>query len=553
MYPIGFTTIAEYLERHGFRVRIANLALRMLKDERFDVERFLSRLNAAAFGIDLHWLPHAHGGLEVARIVKRLHPNTPIIFGGFSSTYYHEELVRRPEVDYVVRGDSTEGPVLALMRYISSGGKARPSEDSSDGKKLATLPNVAWKDSEHQVHVNPLAPCPPDLDDLLFDYGYVLKAVMRYRDFSNFLPFRAFTRYPITAALSVRGCRYNCATCGGSAYAFRKVHGRSKPSYRSPENLAEDIRSVARFSRGPVFVLGDIRQAGDDYASRFLEAIHGHKKPVILELFNAAPPAFFKQVANALPNFTIEVSLESHDDKVRKAFGRPYNTEAIERTMAAALDAGCQRLDVFFMVGLAEQTYQSVMDTIDYCAHLMQKFDSPSDGRLIPFISPLAPFLDPGSRAFEDPDKHGYRLRWRTLEEHRKALAAPSWKYVLNYETAWMDRDEIVSSTYEAGMRLNRLKAEHGVIEAKLAEATDKRIKRAIELMHEVDRIMTVEKLAERKARLDDLRSDMQAVNLSTVCDKRELELPMRGQRLRWLPAARLAVSELLKRNDSQS
>jgi hypothetical protein len=123
---------------------------------------------------------------------------------------------------------------------------------------------------------------------------------------------------------------------------------------------------------------------------------------------------------------------------------------------------------------------------------------------------------------------------------------------VLNYETAWMDRDAIVSSTYEAGMRLNRLKAEHGVIEAKVAEATDNRIKRAVALMQEVDRIMTVEKLTERKARLQDLRSDMEAVNLSTVCDKRELELPLRGQRLRWLPAARLAVSELLKRNDSQ-
>ena len=36
MYPIGLTTIAEYLERHGFRVRIVNLAVRMLNSDRFD-------------------------------------------------------------------------------------------------------------------------------------------------------------------------------------------------------------------------------------------------------------------------------------------------------------------------------------------------------------------------------------------------------------------------------------------------------------------------------------------------------------------------------------
>ncbi len=80
MYPIGFTTMAEYLERSGLRTRIVNLAVRMLDDINFDVEAHIKKLDAAAFGIDLHWLPHAHGSIEVARIVKRLHPNRPSNF-----------------------------------------------------------------------------------------------------------------------------------------------------------------------------------------------------------------------------------------------------------------------------------------------------------------------------------------------------------------------------------------------------------------------------------------------------------------------------------------
>ena len=36
LYPIGFTTMAEYLERHGYRVRIVNLAVRMLNEPRFN-------------------------------------------------------------------------------------------------------------------------------------------------------------------------------------------------------------------------------------------------------------------------------------------------------------------------------------------------------------------------------------------------------------------------------------------------------------------------------------------------------------------------------------
>ncbi len=44
MYPVGFTTMAEYLERHGLRARIVNLAIRMLDDQRFDAEKYIKKI-----------------------------------------------------------------------------------------------------------------------------------------------------------------------------------------------------------------------------------------------------------------------------------------------------------------------------------------------------------------------------------------------------------------------------------------------------------------------------------------------------------------------------
>ena len=38
MYPLGLTTLCEYLERHGLRARIYNLASMMLHKKNFDVE-----------------------------------------------------------------------------------------------------------------------------------------------------------------------------------------------------------------------------------------------------------------------------------------------------------------------------------------------------------------------------------------------------------------------------------------------------------------------------------------------------------------------------------
>jgi B12-binding domain/radical SAM domain protein len=533
MYPIGFTTMAEYLERHGLKVRILNLAVRMLNEPNFEPEPLVAALNPAAFGIDLHWLPHAHGALAVAEMVKCHHPHTPVIFGGFSSTYYHEELIRYPFVDYVVRGDSAEEPLRQLMSYLT-GMRNAPA--------LKDIPNLTWKDREGEVHTNPLIYRPENLDHVMLDYRYVVRAAARDLDLSSYVPFKDWMDYPILAALSCRGCTQSCVICGGSSAAFKKMHGRTTPAYRDPEMLAEDVRRSASMSRGPVFVLGDLRQPGREYADRFLNAISGFSGPVIIELFSPASREFLQKVSAALSNFTLEVSLESHDPVVRRAFGKPYGNEPMERTLADALDAGAKRLDVFFMAGLPQQTAESVLGTIGYCEDLLRRFGQ--DGRLIPFISPLAPFLDPGSRGFEEPDRHGYHLLARTLEEHRQRLIAPSWKYVLNYETNWMNRDQLVDVTYAAGKRLNQLKADYGLVPAAQAQATSERIDRAVALMGEIDRLVAGSTREEFSRAMARLKPDVDQVNMSTVCDKRELTLDVTGPKLRYLQVAQLLLGD---------
>jgi len=539
MYPIGFTTIAEYLERQGFRVRIVNLAVRMLNSDRFDPEDLIQKLHPAVFGIDLHWLPHAHGAIEVARLCKKHHPDVPVMFGGFSSTYYHEELVRRPEVDFCVRGDSTELPVLRLMQHLTHAPQA-PALDE--------IPNLTWSEPDGTLRVNDITYSPPNLDHVLIDYSYVVRAVARYRDLASFVPFKGWLGYPITAALSVRGCTHNCRTCGGSAASFAGTHNRRRPAYRAPEDLAQDIRNIARFSKGPVFILGDIRQPGEEYADRFLRAIQGYEGPVIVELFDAADRDFIQRLASAMPNWTLEISLETHSEEVRAAFGRPYENAPIEDTMRYALEAGVKRLDVFFMIGLPKQDYQSVLDTVDYCEYLMRDLDSGPERRLIPFISPLAPFLDPGSPVFENPERYGYHFFARTLEEHRQALVQPSWKYVLNYETQWLNRDQIVDSTYEAGLRLNRLKAHYGLVELEQAERTEARIVKARRLIAQVDDIMSLEDEGRRAKLLRAIKPQVDDANLSTVCDKTELNVPLTGLRLNLPRAACFFIEQMIKR-----
>jgi radical SAM superfamily enzyme YgiQ (UPF0313 family) len=295
--------------------------------------------------------------------------------------------------------------------------------------------------------------------------------------------------------------------------------------------VVQDAKQIERFSRGPIFILGDLRQAGEDYADEVLRLVEKNrvKNQVILELFSPASAGLLRQMSRACPNFCLEISPESHDPEVRRAAGRNYSNQDLEQTLSDALDVGCGRLDVFFMIGLPKQTPKSVMDTIDYCDFLLQKFSG--DKRLSLFIAPLAPFLDPGSLGFEQPQRHGYRILFRTLEEHRQALLAPSWKYSLNYETGWMTRQQIVDTSYEAILRLNRLKAKYGIISLQMADAGEQRIKAAWEMANRIDGLLSRGDLE----RLSLLKRDIDEINASPVVERLQLELPVGLVKLKFL------------------
>ncbi|MBI4267955.1 MAG: TIGR04190 family B12-binding domain/radical SAM domain protein [Chloroflexi bacterium] len=519
MYPIGLTSIAEYLGRAGYRVRIINLAVRMLRDKNFDAEAMVKRLKAPIFGIDLHWMVHCHGAIEVARLVKKYHPQAQLIFGGFSSSYFYRELMNYPEIDYVLRGDSTEDPFRQLMDCLK------------EKKEPAAVPNLVWRDSQGKIQENPFSYVPENLDNVMVNhYDKVVRSVFRYRDLASHLPFKDWLRYPITAVLTCRGCSDSCTICGGSAFSSRTFYNRPKVAFRSPEVVARNVRQIERFSKGPIFILGDLCQAGEKYAYDVLHLLQRQraKNQIIFELFNPVSKDILHQMSKASPDFCLEISPESHDPEIRKVLGRHYSNQELERTLGDALDAGCGRLDIFYMIGLPKQTPQSVMDTVEYCGYLLEKFKG--DKRLSLFIAPISPFLDPGSLGFEQPERFGYNVLLRKFEEYRQALVAPSWKYSLNYETKWMNRHQIAEVSYEAILRLNQVKAKYGVISAKMAELSEQRIKTASAMMLRIDDILATE---DREQQFLQLKPELDRINNFPISEKLQLELPLGLTKLR--------------------
>ena len=536
MFPIGLTSIGDYLERYGLKVKIINIANRMLLDPNFDVENKLKGIKTKAFGIDLHWLPHAHGSVELARIVKSLHPDVPVMFGGLSSTYFHEELIQYPFVDFVVRGDTTEKLVLMLMNRLG-----QHVGDFSD------IPNLTWK-RDGEVSVNPLTYTPDTLDDFnLPGYRYIIRSVFKYFNLLDPLPYKGWIQYPNTAILTSKGCTYNCLICGGSRDAYLQNCNRNKIVMRSPQKMLEDIAFLQRFSRAPIFLLNDIRQGGEQYVEELFSGLEEMdlKNELVFELFQYADNVFFKRLHNAVPKYSIEITLESSDENLRRMNGKlPCTNEKIIQTLKNALNNGCAKIDLFFMVGIPGQDYQSAIDNIKFCEYVHKSCYE--DLRLSYFVAPLSPFLDPGSPAFENPEKYGYKKFYHRLEEFRQAMLQPSWKYMLSYETNQMTRDEIVKATYDSALLLNEFKRKYNLIDQEVYQDVKVKIEKSVEFIDRIDELMELPP-AEKVAGLTQLQKEVEEVNRHSICGKNELKWEVKKRYANIFSLALIGVELLLK------
>jgi hypothetical protein len=285
------------------------------------------------------------------------------------------------------------------------------------------------------------------------------------------------------------------------------------------------MQAICRLSHGPIILVGDLLMASPEHAAEVLERLRQADLPntIVFEFFALPPAKFLQDIDRCVRNWSMEFSPESHEQAVRDAQEGEsgYTTETMETLITEALRLRCIRIDIFFMIGLPAQTTDSVRATVEYCGHLFEL----GDKRLSCFISPMGPFIDPGSRGFEEPERFGYRLFARTLEQHRQLLIQPTWERILNYETRWMTRRQLVDATYDAAGRLNELKVLHGRLSPRRGRRVARSIAAARALRARLDAAIALGNLGDVTTTL---KGEISRFSASTVCDKRELFWPRR-------------------------
>jgi len=332
--PMGCFGLCDALSRQGIVARIFNPALYPEAEVPKRLQAVLTEFAPTHVGFACHWQETVHGLLAALTMVREWNPTIPTLAGGFTASYFAEDLLRAvPALDWVVTGDP-EQPVAQLLQ----------------GRTPAEIANLVRREqgvirrSERTWLIGQ-----QQLDQLAFgDCSYLIDAELYIEKINTKLGF------PL---LLGRGCAFDCAYCGGSRHAFRLHSGRTRPVTRSIAAILADLHRLAPWTR-MLYICYENDLA---LVKHLFKAIAGDPRlrgHFVLHygawhLLDAEFLALYRQAfASDLASPIIEFSPEVTDDRQRAAIKRgvTYNLAELSaniRTIAKAFD-GQVRIEVFF-------------------------------------------------------------------------------------------------------------------------------------------------------------------------------------------------------------
>jgi radical SAM superfamily enzyme YgiQ (UPF0313 family) len=401
-YPKGLCYIAAVLENRGFDVSVYNADYNkdnldkpifgdddLLKKETHDkyakilddidhplwkeIEDVISKQSPDVVGISSMSTQYGPA-LNIAKIVKGLDSDIPVVFGGVHPTVLPEETIRNKDVDIVVRSEG-EYTFLDFVEKVES------------GESLRDIPGITYKEKDKIIH-NPERPLIRNLDELPFPARHLLL------DKEDYIP-GIFSRIVVS-----RGCPYNCIFC-----ASRKIW-RNKVRYRSPENVIEEIKYVYKTFVSPSFFFDDADFLINKKFVLSLCDLLIEEGLIINWCCQARADEIDRNIVSkmALAGCTmIEVGVESGSNEILRRVKKGITIEQV-REARRILAENFIDFDAFFMIGFPWETKQDIERTMEFMKELDP--DTASFFNVIPY---------PGTELYDMYKEETESIDWRYL------------------------------------------------------------------------------------------------------------------------------------------
>ncbi|MFW9818262.1 MAG: cobalamin-dependent protein [Candidatus Thorarchaeota archaeon] len=425
--PMGVFAIADLLEREGFGVQIINYPLEKYINSNWELTDYLKSINFDICGIDLHWIHNASGAIEVARIIKKVNPNSKVILGGFSASYYHNQILENYEsIDGIIRGEGE----IPLLNYVQN-----------YNKSLDSVPNLTYRDSSKHIKTNSISYIAKNLDDYNFANMRLLKNAKKYFECSKKIMGISYN-LPIG-----RGCPFNCPLCGGGQRAQYKFVGRNKVILRNPEKVLEDICKMLDDYKIPSIYFGHGFYTNTyKYWMKIFELIRKEKLDISadLEIWRLPfPRNMFRLFQKTFDHrySSINISPRTMSNKVQqKIAGICDPTFIFPKSQIKDLIKNAnsfhRTLRIWLTIGFPFQTRIDVLKDFHFGLNCVLKYGK---SNLKPITIMNEPYyIFPGSPAHESPKKFDIKLKFNSFPEVVKIFEKTKMSHfynVINFDT----------------------------------------------------------------------------------------------------------------------
>jgi anaerobic magnesium-protoporphyrin IX monomethyl ester cyclase len=322
--PVGLYYVGALLKQNHHDVGILNW--HKMGNSGREIEETLREKKPDIIGFSI---VHANrwGGIDIARIAKRVLPGVKIVFGGIGSTFLWQHLLKHcAEIDYIVLGEG-EYSFLHLVTCLQN---HKESE-------IPSVRGIAYRRGKKFYSTGP-AGLVKDLDQLP-------------------MPSQYFTFQHV---VSSRGCPSDCTFCGSPRFWGRRVR------FHSPEYFVQQLEQLHQKGVSFFYISDDTFTMREDRVIEICRMIV--EKNLRITWFAISrvnliseEMLYWMRKAGCIQ---ISFGVESGSEKIRDTLNKNIKTGDIKTAFALTRKYGILPR-AYFIYGNPGETSDTIRETID--------------------------------------------------------------------------------------------------------------------------------------------------------------------------------------------
>ena len=385
MPPFGLGILAALAREGGFSAAIIDfnaecIGLDRVQERLPDSAPKFVGITATTILIDI--------ALELAKMAKKRYPETKIIIGGVHATVMPEEVLKSPDVDYILMGEG-ENSLLELLA----------------GKDPQTTRGIGFKNNG-VIILNSPQPIIPDINVFPI-MAYDLLPMSKYYSAPG-----SYKREPSFGMITSRGCPGRCTFCNGDLFG-------SVIRFRSAEKIVDEIKFLQKnYGIKDIVFYDDTFTSNRKRAKEFCRLIIENNLDLTWSCFSRVDTVdleILKEMKKAGCH-QVMYGVESGDPQILENINKKISLRKVEETVAATKKAGLE-VRLAFMLGNPGETEETLKKTVQYAIDL--------DPDLVSF-NITTPY--PGTQMFAWAEEHHYLItkNWPEYDLSKPVMKLPT-------------------------------------------------------------------------------------------------------------------------------